>query len=65
MMNNQQIWYVVLQANGACAIVSATEMDSEQPEGSQETQKWGPYDSQQAAIARRVGLIRAGKCKPV
>jgi hypothetical protein len=64
-MNNQQSWYVVLQADGVCAVVSATQMDGEQPEGSQETRKWGPYDSQQAAIAHRVGLIRAGRCKPV
>ena len=27
-------------------------------------QTWGPYPSQDEAIARRVGLIRAGKCKP-
>ncbi|MEM6714570.1 MAG: hypothetical protein AAGD09_17225 [Cyanobacteria bacterium P01_F01_bin.56] len=29
------------------------------------TEKWGPYASQGDAIARRVGLIRAGKCQPV
>lgn len=29
------------------------------------TEQWGPYASQGEAIARRVGLIRAGKCKPV
>jgi hypothetical protein len=28
-------------------------------------ERWGPFDSQQEAIARRVGLIRAGKCQPV
>jgi hypothetical protein len=26
-------------------------------------EKWGPYDSPEDAIARRIGLIRAGKCQ--
>lgn len=62
-MSNSDMWYVVKQANGQCAILSAHELESlaeaTRPE------KWGPYATQQDAIARRVGLIRAGKCQPV
>ena len=29
-----------------------------------ETIKWGPFKTQNQAIAKRVGLIRAGKCQP-
>jgi len=29
-----------------------------------ETIKWGPFETQNQAIAKRVGLIRAGKCQP-
>ncbi|MCY7273232.1 MAG: DDE transposase family protein, partial [Phormidesmis sp. CAN_BIN44] len=32
---------------------------------STQREQWGPFESQGVAIARRVGLIRAGKCKPV
>ncbi|MEH2423027.1 MAG: DDE transposase family protein [Nostoc sp.] len=28
-------------------------------------EQWGPFSSQEEAIARRIGLIRAGKCQPV
>ncbi|MBI4781483.1 MAG: hypothetical protein HY785_09155 [Oscillatoriophycideae cyanobacterium NC_groundwater_1537_Pr4_S-0.65um_50_18] len=27
--------------------------------------RWGPFASQGEAIARRVGLIRSGKCQPL
>ncbi|NJR66887.1 MAG: DDE transposase family protein [Leptolyngbyaceae cyanobacterium CRU_2_3] len=36
----------------------------EPSEGSDKTQ-WGPFASQGEAIARRVGLIRSGKCQPL
>lgn len=49
-------WYIVKQASGQCTIVP-----SDQPE---EGQRWGPFPSESDAIARRIGLIRAGKCKP-
>ena len=52
-------WYIVKQPNGQCEIVTtdprSTLCDRE---------IWGPYPSQREAIARRVGLIRAGKCQP-
>jgi hypothetical protein len=49
-------WYVRKQPAGHCEIVQG-----ENPIGD----VWGPYGSQQEAIAKRVGLIRAGKCRPV
>jgi hypothetical protein len=51
-------WYVVKQPDGHCAIVPAADLVPS------EAEQWGPFDSQAQAIARRVGLIRAGKCQP-
>ena len=56
----QEFWYVVLQQDGTCAI---EQFDREQTK-TPEQQQWGSYSSQQEAIAKRVGLIRAGKCQP-
>ncbi len=40
--------------------------ESEPLEAEIETlQQWGPFETQNQAIAKRVGLIRAGKCQPV
>ena len=61
-MSDPEAWYVIKQANQHCTIVPASQVD--EPEASQAEERWGPYDSEQEAIARRVGLIRAGKCKP-
>ncbi len=65
-MSEMDAWYVVKQETGNCVIVSATELatPSAQPATTSEEQ-WGPYPSRDEAIARRVGLIRAGKCKPI
>lgn len=54
-------WYVVRQPAGQCTICDRC------PEGEAETSEtyWGPFASQADAIARRVGLIRAGQCQPV
>ncbi len=57
----ENIWYIVKRPVGNCEIIS-----HEPPED--ETQiiaKWGPFTSESEALARRVGLIRAGKCQPV
>ena len=32
--------------------------------GENALKRWGPFKTQNQAIAKRVGLIRAGKCKP-
>ena len=56
-MNPAQSWYIVKLPPGDCEIVftpSATEVE-----------QWGPFISKEEAIARRIGLIRSGKCQPV
>ncbi|MEL6224159.1 MAG: DDE transposase family protein [Cyanobacteria bacterium J06627_8] len=62
MADDKQSWYIVQRDPGHCDIVSSveTDMGNEQP-----SQWWGPFDSEGEAIAKRVGLIRAGKCKPI
>ncbi|MBE9098047.1 DDE transposase family protein [Vacuolonema iberomarrocanum] len=62
-MNDATEWYIVKQPEGHCAIVPQADLP---PTTEGETsQKWGPFASQGEAIARRVGLIRAGKCQPL
>ncbi|MDZ8235900.1 MAG: DDE transposase family protein [Nostoc sp. ChiQUE01a] len=61
-MNNTQKWYIVKRSAGNCEIVSSDQIE----QGNTDTmEQWGPYTSQEEAIARRVGLIRSGKCQPV
>jgi hypothetical protein len=61
-MTNSQSWYIVKLPNGRCEIVSDEQVNVEpEPEA---RQRWGPFPSQAEAIARRIGLIRAGKCQP-
>ncbi|MDX2228420.1 MAG: hypothetical protein NW220_02190 [Leptolyngbyaceae cyanobacterium bins.349] len=65
-MNATDAWYVVKQDAGNCEIVSATELTtSAAPATTAAKEQWGPYSSKGEAIARRVGLIRAGKCQPI
>lgn len=61
-MNQSQKWYIVKRPNQPCEI-----LPSDRVEGADDptiVERWGPFESQQDAIARRVGLIRAGKCQP-
>ncbi len=58
-MTNSQSWYIVKLPAGNCEIV-ATE-----PSGTEVEQQWGPFASKEEAIARRIGLIRVGKCQPL
>jgi hypothetical protein len=51
-----QQWYILKQASGTCAITPQTTPDA--------VETWGPFATLDEAIARRVGLIRAGKCQP-
>jgi hypothetical protein len=62
-MNEPQTWYIVKRPDGPCEILSNAQVEGE--EDSTLVERWGPFDSQQDAIARRVGLIRAGKCQPI
>jgi hypothetical protein len=64
-MNQPEAWYIVKQPNEQCMIVTATELSSQPDDTAPAREQWGPYRSQAEAIARRVGLIRAGKCQPV
>jgi hypothetical protein len=67
MMTNSEAWYVVKQPDGHCEIVrleAGQTLDSITATGT-EPEHWGPFDSQGEAIARRVGLIRSGRCQPV
>ena len=69
-------WYIVKQPDGHCEVMQDEIIPNEgmpdgasAPEGSsggqQSSERWGPFESQGEAIARRVGLIRAGKCQPL
>jgi hypothetical protein len=62
-MDNLQKWYIVKRPDGPCEILPSTQVEGE--EDPTIVERWGPFDSPQDAIARRVGLIRAGKCQPV
>ncbi|EDX84617.1 hypothetical protein S7335_2314 [Synechococcus sp. PCC 7335] len=78
-MFSKENWYIVKQDSQACKIVSEqelealTETDGEtaSPAGAPTSGapeapiQWGPFETQEQAIAKRIGLIRAGKCQPV
>ena len=57
-------WYIVKQPDGQCAIVNAPSDTPPTADQEPQPEMWGPFESQGEAIARRVGLIRAGKCNP-
>ncbi len=59
-MSNTQKWYIVKTQDQTCQIVSFHGKQTPDSEN-----YWGPFDSQSDAIARRVGLIRSGKCQPM
>ena len=53
-------WFICKRYKGFCEIVKSDH--KEEILNSVET--WGAFASQGEAIAKRVGLIRAGKCTP-
>jgi hypothetical protein len=61
-MKDTQSWYIVKRSVGNCEIVTNDKVDDDNLEI---IEQWGPFSLQGEAIARRVGLIRAGKCQPV
>ncbi|MEH2325668.1 MAG: DDE transposase family protein [Nostoc sp.] len=61
-MNKSQSSYIVKVSVGNCEIVPSEKVGDD---NLQIIEQWGPFSSQEEAIARRVGLIRAGKCQPV
>lgn len=58
-MSDRQYWYVIKSADGTCRVASFSERQSETPQ-----EQWGVYSSESEAIAKKIGLIRAGKCQP-
>ncbi|QSJ16058.1 transposase [Nostoc sp. UHCC 0702] len=61
-MSNTQALYIVKRPTGNCEIVPSNLVGDDNPDI---IEQWGPFTSQEEAIARRIGLIRAGKCQPV
>ncbi|MFH7024371.1 MAG: DDE transposase family protein [Heteroscytonema crispum UTEX LB 1556] len=62
-MSNTQTWYIVKRYAGNCEIVPNSEATGD--ENAEIIEQWGPFTSEGEAIARRIGLIRSGKCQPV
>jgi hypothetical protein len=58
-MSENSVWYIIKVADGTCQI-TADDFDP-----TTITTKWGPCATREEAIAKRIGLIRAGKCQPV
>ncbi|MGF1492762.1 MAG: DDE transposase family protein [Microcoleaceae cyanobacterium] len=56
-------FYIVKQPDGHCEVI-AVEQEMESEKSTPPPERWGPYNSRADAIAKRVGLIRAGKCQP-
>jgi hypothetical protein len=54
-------WFICKRENGTCEIVQSQNQDP--IPDSLET--WGSFATRGEAIAKRVGLIRAGKCLPI
>ncbi len=59
---SEQSWYIVKEASEQCKIISTQELAAL---NTPPLEKWGPFETQNQAIAKRIGLIRAGKCKPI
>jgi len=62
-MSDSQGWYIIKRHEGNCDIVPTQQLKSQ--EDTNILERWGSFSSAEDAIARRVGLIRAEKCKPV
>ncbi len=61
-MENTETWYIVKRPQGTCDILSAQQLQQQKDPDIEE--QWGPYNTTDEAIARKIGLIRAGKCQP-
>lgn len=61
--DSQDSWYVAKDSSDHCQILTQAELDAAGAKDYAET--WGPFEGQGEAIAKRVGLIRAGKCQPI
>jgi hypothetical protein len=77
-MAESQKFYIVKRPTGNCEIIAGDSVpDNEESHRllrrtttepavtvGQIVEQWGPFESADEAIARRVGLIRSGKCQP-
>ncbi len=63
MPERNEGWYIVQGEAGNCEVLSAENVSRGQLQDRRPM--WGPYATQDEAIARRVGLIRSGKCNPI
>ena len=61
MENAEASWYIVKQSTDQCQILTAEELNAL---NAPDLERWGPFETKNQAIAKRVGLIRAGKCQP-
>ena len=59
MTKTNETWYIVKQQDNTCEIINVVNEVSPT-----EVNQWGPFRTQQEALAKRVGLIRAKKCQP-
>jgi hypothetical protein len=58
-------WYILRDQEGYCEVVDAAACPPPEEQSAGQTRdRWGPYGTRAEAIAKRVGLIRAGRCKP-
>ncbi len=60
IMTNTQTWYIIKYQSEICEVVPSQQVKENNPDI---IKKWGTFNSQPEGIARRVGLIRAGKCQ--
>jgi hypothetical protein len=56
-------WYIIKRLDRTCEIISNQELGNIPAQ--EILEQWGGFSSQGEAIAKRVGLIRAGKCQPL
>jgi hypothetical protein len=64
-MTESNEWYIHKQQSGNCKIINIKPVNDPldlNPKISDHI--WGPFATQNEAIAKRVGLIRSGKCLP-
>jgi hypothetical protein len=61
MANAVTGWLIVQADGGHCDILPADQLT---PQPLEQVKTWGPFETKADAIARRVGLIRAGHCQP-
>ncbi len=62
MSDSSPKFYIIKKPEETCEILAAEEVEQKKDPNIVET--WGPFNSVEEAISRRVGLIRSGKCQP-